>query len=125
MEVFDKHLHLKHDVLSAIWSDDTHKWVVKIKNLTTGEIFTETADFFITAAGRLNVPKYPNIPTLQTDYKGILVHTAEWTEELTRLVEGKRVAIIGNGFIGVESAAFLTKRGLKATVIAPDPPLSG
>lgn len=96
----DKHLHLKHDVLSATWSDDIHQWVVKIKNLATREIFTETAHFFISAAGRLNVPKFPNIPGLETDYKGTLVHTAQWTEELTRSLGGKRVAIIGNGASG-------------------------
>ncbi|KAL1860806.1 hypothetical protein Plec18170_001318 [Paecilomyces lecythidis] len=96
----DKHLHLKHDVLSANWSDDIHQWVVKIKNLATGEIFTDTAHFFISAAGRLNVPKFPNIPGLESEYKGTLVHTAQWTDELTRGLEGKRVAIIGNGASG-------------------------
>lgn len=38
---------------------------------------------------------------------------------------GRRIAIIGGGFIGLEAAAFLTKRGLAATVISPGPlPLS-
>ncbi|KAH8704053.1 putative dimethylaniline monooxygenase [Talaromyces proteolyticus] len=96
----DKSLHLQHDVVSAIWSDDIHQWVVTIKNLATGNVFTDTAHFFISATGRLNVPKWPNIPGLGTDYKGILAHTAEWTEELTRSLDGKRVAIIGNGASG-------------------------
>ena len=63
-------------------------------------MFTETAHFFISAAGRLNVPKFPNIPGLETTYKGTLVHPAQWTDDLTRAVEGKRIAIIGNGASG-------------------------
>ena len=35
--------------------------------------------------------------------------------------DAKTVAVIGAGFIGLEAAAFLTKRGLKATVISPEP----
>lgn len=35
--------------------------------------------------------------------------------------DGKTVAIVGGGFIGLEAAAFLTKRGLSATVISPEP----
>lgn len=34
---------------------------------------------------------------------------------------GKQVAIVGGGFIGLEAAAFLTKRGLSATVISIEP----
>lgn len=96
----DKHLLLKHDVLSAVWSEDIHQWVVKVKNLATGDVFTDTAHFFITAAGRLNVPKYPNILGLEEAFKGPVIHPAQWTEELTHALDGKRVAIIGNGASG-------------------------
>ena len=34
---------------------------------------------------------------------------------------GKSIAVIGGGFIGLEAAAFLTKRGLAATVVSPEP----
>lgn len=38
---------------------------------------------------------------------------------------GKTITIIGGGFIGLEAAAFLTKRGLAATLVTPEPlPLS-
>jgi cation diffusion facilitator CzcD-associated flavoprotein CzcO len=96
----DEHLNLKHEVLSAVWSDNIKQWVVKVQNLATREVFTETSDFFISAAGRLNVPKYPKIPGLETVYKGTVVHTAEWTDGLTKNLKGKRVAVIGNGASG-------------------------
>lgn len=96
----DEHLRLKHQVLSAKWSDDIHQWEVTIKDLATGDIFTDTSHFFVEAAGRLNVPNFPNIPGLETEYKGTLVHTSQWTEELTESLEGKRIAVIGNGASG-------------------------
>lgn len=96
----DQHLHLKHEILSAIWSDEIHQWVVTVKNLTTGETFTETAHFFVSAAGRLNVPKLPAIPGLETEFKGTVFHSSQWSDD--RDVEGKRVAIIGNGASGVQ-----------------------
>ncbi len=34
---------------------------------------------------------------------------------------GAKIAVIGGGFIGLEAAAFLTKRGLSATVVSPEP----
>ena len=34
---------------------------------------------------------------------------------------GKTITIVGGGFIGLEAAAFLTKRGLAATVLSPEP----
>ena len=38
----------------------------------------------------------------------------------------KTIVVVGGGFIGLEAAAFLTKRGLAATVVSPEPlPLAG
>lgn len=73
---------------------------MKIKNLATGDIFTDTANFFVAAVGRLNEPKFPKIPGLEANYKGTLAHTAQWNEELTQTLEGKRVAVVGNGASG-------------------------
>lgn len=87
-------------MLSARWSSKLQKWEVKVKNLSTGEVFTDTANFFISAAGRLNVPKFPDIPGLETVFKGTVFHTSQWTEEVSDKIEGKRVAIIGNGASG-------------------------
>ena len=96
----DEHLRLKHQVLSAKWSDLIHQWEVTIKDLVTGDIFTDTSHFLVEAAGRLNIPSFPNIPGLDTEYRGVLAHTSQWTEDLTRSLEGKRIAVIGNGASG-------------------------
>ncbi|KEF55401.1 uncharacterized protein A1O9_08151 [Exophiala aquamarina CBS 119918] len=44
------------------WSDIIHQWEVMIRDLATGDIFTDTSHFFVEAAGRLNVPNFPGHP---------------------------------------------------------------
>lgn len=52
------------------------------------------------------------------------VYTLRSLDDAVRLSgaaeDGKRVVVIGAGFIGMEAAAFLTKRGLSVTVLARD-----
>lgn len=93
-----ENLRLRHEVLRATWSDFTSQWEVEVKNLETGHVHVETADFFVSAAGRLNVPKMPDIPGLETEFKGHLSHTAAWDPGFD--FSGKTVAIIGNGASG-------------------------
>ncbi|KAL2840791.1 hypothetical protein BJY01DRAFT_218146 [Aspergillus pseudoustus] len=67
------------------------------KNLDTDEMIKETAHFFVSAAGRLNVPKMPDFPSLQ-DFRGHLCHTAAWDTNFDYL--GKKLAVIGNSASG-------------------------
>ncbi|KAJ0420941.1 hypothetical protein BJY00DRAFT_323521 [Aspergillus carlsbadensis] len=92
-----EHLRLRHEVQRAEWSDELSQWKVGIKNLDTGEIFTETVQFFVSAAGRLNVPKMPDIPGLD-DFQGHQCHTAAWDTGFD--YQGKNLAVIGNGASG-------------------------
>ncbi|KAJ4294315.1 hypothetical protein N0V90_008005 [Kalmusia sp. IMI 367209] len=90
--------HLQHEILKATWLERDNIWSVDIQNLDTGEIQTQTADFFVSSQGRISVPKYPDIEGLETRFRGEVIHTARWKDgiELT----GKRVAVIGNGASG-------------------------
>ena len=47
-------MKLLHKAVEAQWDDKGSKWVVKVKNLATGEVFEDTADALITAIGSLN-----------------------------------------------------------------------
>lgn len=93
-----EHLRLQHEVLRAEWSDELSQWIVQVQDLQTGTVFTEYAHFFVSAAGRLNVPKMPDIPGLETEFRGHVCHTATWDTQYD--YRGKRVAIIGNGASG-------------------------
>lgn len=93
-----EHFHFKHEVLQASWSDSASQWQVRVKDLTTGEIKIGRAEFFISAQGRLNKWRYPNILGLHTRYQGLLFHSANYDTSFDP--RGKRIAIIGNGASG-------------------------
>lgn len=77
---------------------------------------TLTADAVLVATGsRAAMPDFPG-----KDLDGVL--TLRSLDDAVRVSEAagesKRVVVIGAGFIGLEAAAFLTKRGLSVTVLA-------
>lgn len=94
----DEHLRLKHEIITARWDASTSEWEVQVKNLVSGAIFTDRAHFLINAQGRLNKGAYPDIPGLQTRYKGKLMHSSGWDSSFDPT--GKSVAVIGNGASG-------------------------
>lgn len=51
--------------------------------------------------------KWPNIDGLQK-FKGILTHSAAWPDDLD--LDGKRVAVVGNGSSGIQIVANIQKR---------------
>jgi cation diffusion facilitator CzcD-associated flavoprotein CzcO len=57
------------------------KWFVQILDETTGAVFEDSADVFMTGTGLLNEWKWPNIPGLQS-FKGNLLHSACWDENV-------------------------------------------
>jgi cation diffusion facilitator CzcD-associated flavoprotein CzcO len=70
------------------------KWHARAKDLRTGTVKTASAHVLINAGGILNAWRYPPIPGIEK-YKGILVHSAAWPEDLD--LTGEVVGLIGNG----------------------------
>ena len=95
----DKYVKLRHNVVSASWSDSESKWTLIIKNLVTGQRLEDRFDFVINGGGVLNKWKWPDIPGL-LDFKGKLVHSASYPEGYD--LRGKRVALIGAGSSAVQ-----------------------
>ena len=87
-----KYCKFNHEVSSARWNTGTSKWEIEVKSGL--ETVHDTCDILINAGGLLNNWKWPNIQGLN-DYKGKLVHTARWDQNLD--VTGKHVGLIGNG----------------------------
>jgi cation diffusion facilitator CzcD-associated flavoprotein CzcO len=80
------------EVTSARWLGD--RW-----QLETGGGATDEAEFLVTATGVLHHPRVPAIPGAET-FAGTAFHSARW--DGTAGIEGKRVAVIGNGSTGVQ-----------------------
>lgn len=77
----------------AEYIPDRQIWRVRVVN-PDGSVDTIEANVVISAAGLFNPPVEPNIEGLDT-WSGERWHTARWPADGS--IEGKRVAIIGNG----------------------------
>ncbi|OQE02940.1 hypothetical protein PENVUL_c037G06485 [Penicillium vulpinum] len=98
-EHLDLNIKLQHQVEHAEWNEDDGLWLVRVRNLTTDTVKTDSAHFLLDALGIPNNWKWPDISGLHT-FKGDLVHSANWKEDFS--YKGKRVAVIGNGSSGVQ-----------------------
>lgn len=49
----NKFIKLQHIIQAAEWNDESAVWNLKIKNLVTGEIFSDQAEIFINGGGVL------------------------------------------------------------------------
>ena len=87
--------------------------------LATGE--TVSYDYLILATGSRNRP----LPVEGADLPGVLaLRTAAHADALQAVLQpGKRLAVVGGGFIGLEVAASARKLGLDVTVIEREPRL--
>jgi cation diffusion facilitator CzcD-associated flavoprotein CzcO len=85
-------IRFNKEVTNAEYHDGV--WTVE-----TADGVSTTADFLIAACGILVRPKYPDLPGLDT-FAGKTVHSARWDHSLD--LNGKRVAVIGNGSTGVQ-----------------------
>jgi len=64
----------------------------------------------IAASGVLHHPRIPEIPGMDA-FKGRLFHSARWDHSVP--LDGKRIAVIGNGSTGVQIVSALAKRAGK------------
>jgi 4-hydroxyacetophenone monooxygenase len=101
-EEFDLGRHIRFDTtVSRIeYQAARQTWSVEIRDAKGGTELLE-ANVVISAAGLFNPPIEPNIPGLDS-WTGEKWHTARWPDDAT--IEGKRVAIIGNGASCMQTA---------------------
>ncbi len=81
------------ECLSSRYDEETHTWHSTLRN-PDGTEETLISNILITAVGTFTTPKRPAIPGLDT-FEGPVVHTARWDSDVD--LQGKRVAVIGNG----------------------------
>ncbi|KAG7414579.1 FAD-binding monooxygenase moxY [Fusarium oxysporum f. sp. rapae] len=108
---------LSHKVVEAKWIEERQIWQLRIKKtdgrdvaisspgVTDGETNDESideCDVFVNATGFFNNWKWPrNVPGRET-FRGTMFHTANWPSDWEKDIEGKTVALIGNGSSGIQ-----------------------
>ena len=85
----------------AYWDDTEYRW----------HVFTDTgeeyfAQFLISGAGALHIPRLPDIEGL-SEFKGPAFHSAEWNHSVDLI--GKRVAVIGTGASAIQIVPEIVK----------------
>ena len=103
--------------MSEVQKIDREKKTVTVKNNKDGTTYEETYDKLILSPGAS--PKRPNLPGI--DLNGIFtLRTVPDTYEIDEYIRAnntKRAVVVGAGFVGVEMAENLIKRGLDVTIV--------
>ncbi|KAK7946263.1 cyclohexanone monooxygenase [Apiospora aurea] len=93
-----QYISFGHEVVGAQWDEDANEWIVDVREGGGGHTTRRRADFLINASGILNKWKWPDIAGLDS-FKGPKIHSAAWDESVE--LKGKRVGLIGNGFVSI------------------------
>jgi cation diffusion facilitator CzcD-associated flavoprotein CzcO len=91
-----RHIKFGIDVTSAEYRDG--RWYV------TTSAGTEAFDVLVTATGVLRVPRYPELPGLDS-FAGPVFHSSRWDHSVA--LPDKRIGVIGTGSTGVQITAEL------------------
>ncbi|KAJ7490847.1 hypothetical protein FB451DRAFT_1221246 [Mycena latifolia] len=87
------HIKLNHLVVSAEWKAQEQVYEVVTED-AAGLRSSTTAKILISAIGILEVPRFPDIPGIES-FKGKMFHSAQWDDGVD--LRDKGVAVIGNG----------------------------
>ncbi|WP_102271772.1 CoA-disulfide reductase [Cytobacillus massiliigabonensis] len=104
--------------LSEVIEIDSKNKKVTIKNLQTGEMYTETYDKLLLSPGAK--PIVPPIPGIEENETLFTLRNIPDTDKIKSYVDKqnpKNAVVIGGGFIGIEMAENLAERGIEVTII--------
>ncbi|MBP3481412.1 MAG: CoA-disulfide reductase [Clostridia bacterium] len=112
-------------VLHEVTQINRERKTITVINLESGESFEEDYDKLILAPGARAIrPDIPNV-----DSKRIFtLRTVEDTFKINEIISSKMprsAVVIGGGFVGVEMAENLSRRGINVTLIERQPQLLG
>jgi cation diffusion facilitator CzcD-associated flavoprotein CzcO len=111
------HLRLGTTVTTARFDDDRGEWALELAPSDgPGEVLR--ADAVVFACGQLNVPHFPPLAGLAS-FEGSVWHSARWDHECE--VDGKRVAVIGNGASAIQFVPVLARACESLVVFARSP----
>ncbi|KAL4784190.1 hypothetical protein BJX76DRAFT_347993 [Aspergillus varians] len=98
-EVANRYRVLEHVVCQtewegAAWQESSQTWIVRMRDLVSGTVFRHECKILVSAVGALVNPNPFDLPGVDS-FRGEIVHTARWPEDLS--LRGKDVVVVGNG----------------------------
>jgi cation diffusion facilitator CzcD-associated flavoprotein CzcO len=113
-----QYIKTRHQVVGAFWNNQKGGYDVKVKDLRSGTEISDHCDILINTSGILNNWRWPAIPGL-SKYKGILLHTANWDDNVQ--LGDKHVGLIGNGSSGIQVLPTIQPKVPKVTTFIREP----
>lgn len=114
---FKERFNINVKVCHEVTGIDKEKKNVTVKDLETGNTFTEAYDKLVIATGGAAIkPPLPGI-NLRNVFTLFTVPDLDQVEEALSSGEIKEVTVIGGGFIGIETVEGLHKRGFQVTLV--------
>lgn len=114
-QLFKNRFNIEVHTETEVTCIDRDRREIEVRQVKTGDTRRERYDALVLATGARAIR--PSVPGI--DLPGIFViRTIPDTREIRRAIEGaKRAVVIGAGFIGLEMAENLIRRGLTVTVL--------
>lgn len=105
-------VRIKNEVISV----NPDKKEITVKDLSEEKIYTESYDKLILSPG--STPFIPDIPGIKDSGIDVLWNIPDMDKIVVKIKNGaKDAVVVGGGFIGIEVAENLAKRGIKTTII--------
>ncbi|CEL62234.1 putative monooxygenase Rv0892/MT0916 OS=Mycobacterium tuberculosis GN=Rv0892 PE=3 SV=1 [Rhizoctonia solani AG-1 IB] len=95
----ESHIKFKTEFVSAVWNEKEQHYIMRLRDLSTGQVKEVRAKVVISAIGYFNRPRWPDVPGRES-FRGDLLHAQMWDHGVP--LSGKRVALIGNGCSGAQ-----------------------
>ncbi len=116
----ERHIRYQHKVISAEWSTDDHRWLVSAVRGDSGEQVTISCKFVFSCSGYYDyeqgyTPEFVGVD----DFKGEVIHTQHWPEQLD--YRNKRVVVIGSGATAVTLVPTMSKDTASLTMLQRSP----
>jgi dimethylaniline monooxygenase (N-oxide forming) len=108
-----------HNGCSVVHLDirDDGRWTMKFCD--DGKVYSETFSNIVIATGFFNKPFLPSLNL--DDYKGVLIHSSQYKNP--ELFLGKKVAVVGGGFSGVDIASDLANKDVEVIHVCNKVPI--
>jgi 4-hydroxyacetophenone monooxygenase len=119
VEKFDvrKQIRFGEEVIDARYDEEKSLWRVRTR-ASDGTERELTTNVLVPCVGALNRPAIPNIRGL-SDFKGPAFHTAQWRSDVD--LKGMRVAMIGTGASGMQTAPSIAPDVAHLTIFQRSP----
>ncbi|MBA0820204.1 hypothetical protein Gohar_021194 [Gossypium harknessii] len=108
----------RRTVESAEFDGETGKWIVKARNLGSGEVEELEGRFLVVASGETSNPFTPVIEGLNT-FPGDVLHSTRFRNG--KAFQNQKVLVVGSGNSGMEIAFDLANHGAQTSLVVRSP----